>query len=504
MIYVRISRDRVGAGLGVERQEHECRELAERLGLDVVGVYPDNDLSAYSGKRRPNYEALLEDLQAGRAEAVIAWHMDRLHRSPAELERYITICDPLRIPTFTVMAGELDLSTASGRMNARVTGAVARHESEQKGERVRSQKRQAQANGRWLGGRRPFGFAADGVTVRPSAEQLHKIHRRMADLYGQAMPSPGELTALAARLTAEADALEEATRRVLAGDSMRGILTAWNERGLCTTTGARWNGSSFRQLLLRPRNAGLVGTRTSGADASGTAKPKRARERVLGKASWPAIVDRETWEALRVMLTDPARRLHDGKTSRRLLGSALYRCGICGLKARSGGSRAKGPGRYQCPEGHVTRIAGAIDDLVFDVLEGLLRKNKIKVKLKVPDLFPLYDRLALLNAKSDEIASVFSDPDSGMTSAQFKISNDRLQHEIAQIQAEIGRLSGGNALVGIVDAPDPVRAFHAADIERKRRVIDHLMTVRIMPTSPGRRPGGRYFDPRSVMFEMKV
>ena len=38
-IYTRISNDREGGGLGVARQEVDCRALAERLGWDVVDVY---------------------------------------------------------------------------------------------------------------------------------------------------------------------------------------------------------------------------------------------------------------------------------------------------------------------------------------------------------------------------------------------------------------------------------------------------------------------------------
>ena len=52
-VYVRITQDRGGAGLGVERQEQECRALAQRLGWKVTEVYCDNDLSAFSGRRRP-------------------------------------------------------------------------------------------------------------------------------------------------------------------------------------------------------------------------------------------------------------------------------------------------------------------------------------------------------------------------------------------------------------------------------------------------------------------
>lgn len=156
-LYLRISQDRVGAGLGVERQQEDCRELARRLELDVAEVYVDNDVSAYSGKRRPAYEQLLHDILDGTIDAVIAWHTDRLHRSPpTELERYIEVCDKRSVPTYTVRAGgALDLSSAAGRMQARISGAVARHESEQKGERVRRAKQQAQLAGKFLGGRRP-------------------------------------------------------------------------------------------------------------------------------------------------------------------------------------------------------------------------------------------------------------------------------------------------------------------------------------------------------------
>ena len=84
-VYVRISRDKEGAGLGVERQEADCRALAEQLGWTIVAVHTDNDLSAYSGKPRPGYAALLADLRAGTADAVVVWHTDRLHRRPVEL-----------------------------------------------------------------------------------------------------------------------------------------------------------------------------------------------------------------------------------------------------------------------------------------------------------------------------------------------------------------------------------------------------------------------------------
>lgn len=52
---MRISSDKVGSGLGVARQEADCRELAERLDFEVMEIYRDNDISAYSEKSRPRY-----------------------------------------------------------------------------------------------------------------------------------------------------------------------------------------------------------------------------------------------------------------------------------------------------------------------------------------------------------------------------------------------------------------------------------------------------------------
>jgi site-specific DNA recombinase len=92
-----MSEDREGGGLGIERQREDCEQLAASLGLTVVRVYADNDLSAYSGKPRPDYQHMLDDLRAGTYGTVIAWHTDRLHRRPLELEEYIDVCEPRQI-----------------------------------------------------------------------------------------------------------------------------------------------------------------------------------------------------------------------------------------------------------------------------------------------------------------------------------------------------------------------------------------------------------------------
>ncbi|HZJ06473.1 MAG TPA: recombinase family protein, partial [Nocardioidaceae bacterium] len=200
VIYARISMDRTGAGLGVERQREDCERLIRERAWTLVDTQTDNDVSAYSGKVRPGYRALLDSMQSGAVDVVVAWHTDRLHRNPSELEEYIRISEESHTATVTVRAGELDLSTAAGRMVARMLGAAARHESEQKSERVRRQRRQDAEAGRAHG---PLGYGydaydqivlAEATVVRKIAESLLRgatLYSIASELNEQSIPTPG-------------------------------------------------------------------------------------------------------------------------------------------------------------------------------------------------------------------------------------------------------------------------------------------------------------------------
>ena len=65
VVYLRISEDRTGAEAGVERQREDCLEMCGRLGITDPAVFMDNDISAYSGKKRPGYIELLERVKLG-------------------------------------------------------------------------------------------------------------------------------------------------------------------------------------------------------------------------------------------------------------------------------------------------------------------------------------------------------------------------------------------------------------------------------------------------------
>lgn len=453
MIYCRISRDRIGAGLGVERQEADCRALATRLGFTVVDVLVDNDLSAYSGKPRPGYKSLLEMIAAGGVDAVIAWHGDRLHRSISELEQYISVCEAREVPTFTATAGELDLTTATGRMHARIAGAVARHEVEHSIERQQAAKLQAAVSGKWGGGRRPYGYESDGVTV----------------------------------CSIEHTVVADATDAILTGSSIRALVADLNERGLTTSTGRPWQPSELRKVLMRPRNAGL----------------REHKGAIIGQAEWPALVPEEKWRAVVSILSDPARRT-SYTTARKWMLSNLAVCGVCDgpLRVTMLATGGRGVPMYTCTLGrHVARNAVELERYVgLVVVERLKRPDAIDLlrpRSKAVDTGALYAEQSALRQRLDDLAD-----DLELDERTLARRTKALQARLDEIKAALTEAGRGNVFAGVVDAPDVEAAWDRLDLARRRAIVDTLLTIKVHRTAKGRppgwRPGESYFSPRNI------
>src|SRR5579864_2640985 len=154
VIYVRISEDREGAGLGVERQEQDARRLAEQRGYRVLRVFVDNDISAFDRRKaRPDYQEMMAHLRAGLFGVVIVWHLDRLYRQPRELEDMIELCEhgDRRVES---CFGDFDLSNPDGCFMARIMVANANKESADKSRRIRRKMQELAERGVFHGGKR--------------------------------------------------------------------------------------------------------------------------------------------------------------------------------------------------------------------------------------------------------------------------------------------------------------------------------------------------------------
>lgn len=478
VIYCRISQDRTGAGLGVDRQRQDCEALAERSGWEVVEVYVDNDVSAFSGKLRKDYRRMLADLEQGTATVVIAWHTDRLHRSPTELEEYIDLSERRGVSTHTCQAGTIDLSSPSGRMTARILGAVARQESEHKGHRVAAARQQKAKAGEWGGGIRPFGW---GV---PTGENKAKV-----DKSGEEVEVP--VLDMNKLVPEEAAAIETGTDMIVSGGSIYGWVKWLADKGLTTTRGNPIGHQEARDMLLRARNAGIA--------------VYRGQE--IGRGGWEPIVDEPRHRAVVAILSDPSRVSTPGPTPR-WFGSLIYRCGYEGCTkrvrcTRSGGSSLPS---YRCTAQHGGgRRADKLDEWVEDlIIERLMRDDANDLLLPGPndvDVAALQLESEQIRRRLTDLAGLFGSGQIDM--AQFTEGSDTARAQLEGVTRQLARAATKDPLVPLVNAKDVRKVWKGMELDQKRAVLRELLDVTLRPPRRGRMPDGGYFDYEAVKTRWK-
>ena len=97
---------------------------------------------------------MLDDLRTGTIDGVVVYHLDRLHRQPQELEEFFDVCKAAGVDRLGDGDGRrIDLATRDGQFQARILGAVAKKESDDKSRRIRRKHEELAAGGQGLGWR---------------------------------------------------------------------------------------------------------------------------------------------------------------------------------------------------------------------------------------------------------------------------------------------------------------------------------------------------------------
>lgn len=440
-VYLRQSVDKLADERAIDRQRKDCLALCAKRGWTPV-EYVDNDTSASSRKPRPAYQQMLADIESGDIGAVVVWHLDRLHRKPAELEHFVDLADRHHLALATV-TGDVDLSTAQGRLHARIMGAVARNEVEQKSARQIAAMRQLAESGRPNKTARPFGYTKD-------RQQL---------------------------VEAEAVAVREGYAMVLAGVALYSIARQWNDAGVKSTYGNPWSGRTVREALLNPRYAALRSYK--GEVLEGVS------------ATWPAVVSEDVWRSAVAILTDPNRP--GGARPRRHLLSGLAVCGKCrGLL--SSGVKGRGDGGvYVCKHCFgVYRKADLIDPLVVDLVVGFLASPgaaELLIDRKRADLNDLRQQERALLQQLDQLAVDYDE--GNLTGRQVKIATERKQQRLEAVRAEMRDANKSRVFDGLIGVANVRKVWDNLSLDRQRAVVSTLMEVTIKPIGSGR----YHFDP---------
>ncbi len=432
---------------GVDRQEKDCRARAKRDGYDVVGVYCDLATSAYKARIRPEYERMLADVEAGLIDVIIVYSADRLYRRLADLEQLVRALDN-RVQVVALQSGDIDLSTADGRMLARMLGAAAQRESEKMAERISRAAMERAYNGTVTDGYDYFGYCNGGRDIVP----------------------------------VEAEAIRSAVERVLnEGTALNQIAKDWQAAGI-GHSGVR--GEGVHRVLRRPDLAGL----------------SQYKGKIVGKlVDHPAIITPEQHYAIVAFLNQPGRRCGVGKPSTSLLGEIMT-CDHCdqplAAQSRRVGGGPRSPKRripiYGCRDGGSRRDREPVDAAITELVLAYLAKNagalRKPVKKGSGSTSAAASEAQALRDKLAQMPALLAG-DTAMSPADYGAAVNALRDRLHVVESQLAVTSATPAAASLIVHNDIRAAWNDLDMPTRRTIIRELIAeIRV-----GRNP--RYAPP---------
>ncbi|MET8339293.1 recombinase family protein [Streptosporangium canum] len=321
-IYVRLSRE-TDESTSPERQLAECREYCKRHGWEIVIVEEDIDVSGFSGGlARRGLKRIMARFEE--IDVVVFFKIDRLSRSLVDFAEIMKRAKANGVALASATE-PLDLTDPVSEAMAKIIAIFAELEAATIGLRVASAHEHLRREGRWTGGRTPYGY--------------------------RSVPNPNGPGRVLEVNPDEAKIIEEIAPRVLAKEPLIAIARDLTERGVpspghpsrSTGTSNRasrgkshgWYTPTTRAVLTSPHLLGHIiedGEVIKGTDG-------------LPFVGRPPVMDLDTWQAVQDEL---ARRRNPQE--RRRAGTALLRgvlvCVVCGNRMYSYVSN--GRFRYRC------------------------------------------------------------------------------------------------------------------------------------------------------------
>ena len=349
--YLRVSFDRSGRARSVGEQHDENVGDAAREGITLLdgegAQYRDNHRSAsrYARKSRDDFERLLSDLRSGEfgADVLYLWESSRGSRKVGEWVDLIELCEKRSVRIRVTTHGRTyDPANPRDRRSLLEDAVDSEYESGKVSARARRASAASAAAGR-PHGRAPYGYR-------------RVYDERSGALVGQEADP------------VEAPVVAELFSRLAGGHSLRSIANDFAARGVEKRSGGPFSAQHLRSMALLPTYAAMrvhiPGGRRERMNQSKISRSLFANEVTqIVEASWPAVVGRDEFLAVRERLTDPVRiQTRPGRGVHLL--SMIARCADCGAvlvaafrDPKSGGASGGARRRvYQCRRNGCVRI----------------------------------------------------------------------------------------------------------------------------------------------------
>jgi site-specific DNA recombinase len=274
-IYSRVStQEQATEGVSIEAQAAALKAYAKSRGWEIFDEYVDGGHSGGTDDR-PELRRLLNDAKLHRFDIIAVCKLDRFFRNLRLLLNHLHDLEQLGIKFISTQEG-LDTSTSYGKFAVQIMGVIAEFERGRIGERVRDSRQYQVAQGRWPGGRPPYGY-----------RWLAKEHKWEIN-------------------EKEAGVVRHIYNLYLKEDlGLMNIILRLNQDGYRTRFGYTWRFHTVHRILSHPAYKGL--------------HPKGLK--------MPSIIDQDTWDAAQEKRLK-ARNIR--REPRNWLLQGLCICGECG------------------------------------------------------------------------------------------------------------------------------------------------------------------------------
>lgn len=159
-------------------QIKECQEMAERDGLRIAYI-EDEAESAKEPDIRPKFRRIIEEIQQGKYQGIIAWHPDRLARNMREGGEIIDLLDKDIIKDLKFKSFTFDNNT-TGKMLLGIAFVLAKQFSDKLSDDVKRGMRHSIAEGKWLSKAKKGYYKDINQFLRPDSDNFHIIKEAWA------------------------------------------------------------------------------------------------------------------------------------------------------------------------------------------------------------------------------------------------------------------------------------------------------------------------------------
>lgn len=407
VIYTRLSRNKGGMSTGHSTQEADCRVQAARLGVPVVAVLQDDDISAFHDVERPAFNRLLAEIAAGEWSHVLYWKPDRLTRQPRDLARVEDAVAGAPRLVAVLGADGSKLEKGMGAAIPYLQAVASRYESEVKSDRV----------------------------VRKQQDNREKGVQHAQAAFGLDTPE-------------HAGYVREASRRILEdGDSLGHIALDWLAAGVRTRRGTAWTSMKLGRLLRTPALAGLV-------VHHGEILPD-----VVGQ--WEPVLAVAEWRRLVRVLDRRAKVRGDAKPA--LLRGMVY-CGRCDEKMTTVPRADRDTSGYHCYRGcksmnaDVANVDRVVETRALAILSEETTRKALQAAQAGDGAVGREELLTALEADRALLSEIEHDryQTRMLSRASYLQIRPPIDARIAQTMAELERLDAP-----VVDLPSPADVLDA-------------------------------------------